>query len=135
MLKSFVICDEDGLQEIVNYLLPLVKPGMTIGLTGPLGAGKSTLVRQLLARWTHQGDVPSPTFVLSISYSLPIATVEHWDLYRLRGIPPELEEPPDANVIRLVEWPERAGEALRLDMDIIISFTPGQEKARMVCIR
>jgi tRNA threonylcarbamoyladenosine biosynthesis protein TsaE len=102
-------------------------PGEAVCLTGPLGAGKSTLARALVrALTTPAEDVPSPTFTLVQFYegrSFPLA---HFDLYRLEradeafeiGLDEALEE--GAVVI---EWPERLGGRLpadRLDIDIVI---------------
>ena len=83
-----------------------------VALRGPLGAGKTTLVRALV-RALHGSDdaVSSPTFVFRQTYPGPVP-VEHLDLYRIR----DAAELPDlalddafgSDRIVLVEWPERA---------------------------
>jgi tRNA threonylcarbamoyladenosine biosynthesis protein TsaE len=89
-----------------------LRPGDVVALRGPLGAGKTTLVRALV-RALHGSDdsVSSPTFVFRQRYPGQ-PPIEHLDLYRLTD-PAELPDlaldeafTPDALV--LIEWPERA---------------------------
>jgi tRNA threonylcarbamoyladenosine biosynthesis protein TsaE len=105
-----------------------LKPGETVCLHGPLGAGKSTLARALVRTLTtpHE-DVPSPTFTLVQFYEGIGFPLAHFDLYRLEradeafeiGLDEALEEG-----AAVIEWPERLGGRLpenRLDIDIAIS--------------
>ena len=91
-----------------------LKPGLVVGLTGPLGAGKSAF-----ARFVIQGacgaecDVPSPTFTLVQSYeSQEGIAIMHLDLYRLE-MPEEVfalgVEDSFIEAANLVEWPSKMG--------------------------
>jgi tRNA threonylcarbamoyladenosine biosynthesis protein TsaE len=98
-------------------LAPLLRPGDLLLLEGPLGAGKTTMVRGLVAALGGDpGEVCSPTFVLLETYAVRgggIARVHHADLYRLRGRPAApwdevglgdaLDDPA---ALTAVEWPE-----------------------------
>jgi tRNA threonylcarbamoyladenosine biosynthesis protein TsaE len=89
---------------------------LVIGLSGDLGAGKTTLVGGFLAALGHVGPVRSPTYALVEPYRLGGRDVVHCDLYRLRD-PDDLEDLGlrDALIMRsvlLIEWPERAAGRL-----------------------
>jgi tRNA threonylcarbamoyladenosine biosynthesis protein TsaE len=89
---------------------------LVVHLEGPLGAGKTTLVRGLLRGLGHAGRVRSPTFTLLEPYELPGCEVAHLDLYRLAD-PAELDYLglPDMlrpGVLVLVEWAEKGGGRL-----------------------
>src|SRR5262245_30403828 len=88
-----------------------------VALSGELGSGKTTLARGLLRALGVTGSVHSPTFTLVEPYETARGTVHHLDLYRLEPGMRALEglgfrDIRDAPGLVLVEWPERAGEAL-----------------------
>ena len=89
----------------------LLQPGDLVALKGDLGAGKTTLVRAILAALNVDEKVPSPTFTLVQTYETPSLIVSHFDLYRLKH-PSELAELGLDEALdhgaALVEWPERA---------------------------
>ena len=94
----------------------VVEPNTVIGLIGPLGAGKTRLVRAIAsALGVSPAAVSSPTFVLIHEYEgrLP---VYHFDAYRLVG-PEQFEalgvlEYWHRGGLCLVEWADRVLELL-----------------------
>ena len=92
------------------------RAGGSVHLHGPLGAGKTTLVRALLRALGATGAVKSPTYTLVEPYRLAGLSLLHLDLYRLAD-PEELwglgvfDDPPD-RCWWLVEWPEQGGALL-----------------------
>jgi len=107
-----------------KLLARLIRTGDVVTLSGPLGVGKTALVRAILTGLGHEGEVPSPTFAIVQPYEALEPPVWHADLYRIED-PSELDEiglDTAADGVLLVEWPERAGEgawpeALRLTLD------------------
>jgi tRNA threonylcarbamoyladenosine biosynthesis protein TsaE len=101
-----------------------------VGLSGELGAGKTTLVGGLLAALGHAGPARSPTYSLIESYRLAGRELHHCDLYRLRD-PQELEDLGLRDLLTgpsvlLVEWPERAGDRLRdPDLQLRLEYAGG----------
>jgi len=108
-------------------------PGMSLFLSGELGAGKTTFVRGFLRGVGWRGKVGSPTFTLIEPYEAGPVPVYHFDLYRLRT-PDELEaigfrDYFDGRGICVVEWPERAGTLLEAP-DILVEIrTQGSGRA------
>src|SRR5437764_560846 len=96
-----------------------LRPGEAVCLSGPLGAGKSTLARGLVrALTTPDEDVPSPTFTLVQFYDGPRLKIAHFDLYRLEGADEAYEIGLDEALedgAAVIEWPERLGGRLPPD--------------------
>ena len=109
---------------------------LSAGLRGPLGSGKTTWARAMLAGLGYVGRVPSPTYTLLEEYRVARLTLIHLDLYRFNA-PEELEflgirerfgEP---GVWLLVEWPERAPHLLA-KCDAVLDFAPVGTTGRIV---
>ncbi|WP_404339883.1 tRNA (adenosine(37)-N6)-threonylcarbamoyltransferase complex ATPase subunit type 1 TsaE [Sphingomonas sp. MMS12-HWE2-04] len=118
---------EDSL-DLGRKLAAIVRPGDVIALSGPLGAGKTSIARGLLAALGLEEEAPSPSFAIVQSYEPPEVRlpVLHVDLYRIED-PDEAEElgldDARANSLLIVEWPERLDEhwwrdALWLTLDV-----------------
>ena len=118
------LADETATRELGRRLAGVLRPGDVVTLSGPLGVGKTELVRALIAALGHSGEVPSPTFAIVQPYEDLSPPVWHVDLYRVEdaGELDELGLESVSDAVLLVEWPERAGkaiwpEALRLELD------------------
>ena len=106
--NTFFCDDENSVALFAELLARVIGVQSTIGFSGDLGAGKTTLIRSLCAALGSTTPVASPTYVLSFEYTTSTEqTIEHWDLYRVCDLIPELLEPPSSRTIRLIEWPER----------------------------
>lgn len=86
--------------------------GSVVWLTGPLGAGKTTLVRAILQGRGVTDPAASPTYNLVHHHQGPRGAVYHLDCYRLRH--PDQAADLDwetlvAADLLLIEWPERGG--------------------------
>ncbi len=88
--------------------------GDIVGVTGELGAGKTTFVRGAARALGVTGPVSSPTFTIGHRYEAPVP-VAHLDLYRISGLDPEEWgdlKPYFDGTIAFVEWPEHGGDWL-----------------------
>lgn len=117
-----------NLENIATQLSSRVTRGDIIFLTGAIGVGKSTFVRQLIRSYFNDPMlvVPSPTFTLVQPYDGVPSPIYHIDLYRLSQTQ-EIEElgieEMHAAGILLIEWPDliqQYGFAANLTIDISI---------------
>jgi tRNA threonylcarbamoyladenosine biosynthesis protein TsaE len=87
------------------------EPGLVIGLSGDLGAGKTQLVKGLARGLGIPARVHSPTFALVNIYSGGRLTLFHLDLYRLNTreqiAAAGLEEYLRPAGLTVIEWAER----------------------------
>ena len=126
------------------------RPPVFIGLTGPMGAGKSVLARAIGAGAGVRETMPSPTFNLVFRYALPgraggeagrgAGALAHADLYRI-GSASELREigweeiVGDEDAIVVVEWPERAAGELPPDRwEMRLRWDPRRDDRRLVAV-
>jgi tRNA threonylcarbamoyl adenosine modification protein YjeE len=127
---AVALANETATAQLMADLALLINAGDVITLSGDLGAGKTAAARALIRYLASDEmlDVPSPTFTLVQGYELPPYPLLHADLYRVNDAS-ELEEiglaPLPEGAVALIEWPERAGNALPADrIDIALSHRP-----------
>lgn len=119
----------EALGRALAAALPRPVAGV-ITLEGALGSGKSTLARALLRALGVCGTIRSPTYTLVEPYTSEAGRMLHMDCYRLADAE-ELEmlglrdSPPDS-ALWLVEWPERAAQALP-PVDLAVRLTTRAE--------
>lgn len=82
---------------------------------GQMGAGKTTLIKELGKQLGVLQSVQSPTFSLVNEYQNAVGDIiYHFDLYRLKNVREALdigiEEYLDSGHLCLIEWPEQAEE-------------------------
>lgn len=109
--------DVRATEAVGRALAAQLKPGDVVALSGPLGAGKTSLARGLINALGFAGDVPSPSFGLVIPYAPPDVRMPVWhvDLYRLEsaGDVDELGlDDARCDAALLIEWPQRMGPRL-----------------------
>ncbi|MFI6995490.1 tRNA (adenosine(37)-N6)-threonylcarbamoyltransferase complex ATPase subunit type 1 TsaE [Nonomuraea wenchangensis] len=117
-----------------------LRAGDLIVLSGPLGAGKTTLVQGIAEGLKVRGPITSPTFVIarvhpSLSQGPPLV---HADAYRLGGDLEVDDLDLDASLeesVTVVEWGEGLVEGLADDrLEIHIDREAGDE-ARVLTVR
>jgi len=87
------------------------EPGLVIGLTGGLGAGKTQLVKGIARGLGVMSRLHSPTFTLVNEYNGGRLKLFHLDLYRLESqvqiLSAGLEDYLKPDGIAVIEWAER----------------------------
>ena len=103
--------DLSAMKDLGVRIAARLQAGDVVALSGPLGSGKTTLARAVIAALGHAGEVPSPTFTIVETYDLDPPLV-HADFYRLER-PSEAEElgldDYREGAALIAEWPEKAG--------------------------
>jgi tRNA threonylcarbamoyladenosine biosynthesis protein TsaE len=124
-----------SMRGLGQRLAALLRAGDLVVLTGPLGAGKTTLVQGIGAGLAVRGPVTSPTFVIARVHP-PLGAgpaLVHADAYRL-GSRAEVDDLDlDADVgssVTVVEWGEGLVEELAdSHLEVCISMPPpGREQ-------
>lgn len=126
-------------QKFSQAILPVFEHQATLicWLIGDLGAGKTTLTRNILRNLGHEGKVKSPTYTLCEPYELIVhgqtRKINHFDLYRMNE-PREWEEAGFRDTfsepgVCIVEWPEKA-EGTLPQPDVMIRLDYVNENER-----
>lgn len=135
-IPDLEIADAAAMEGLGGALYPELRGGGLVFLSGPLGAGKTTLVRGLLRAAGHRGGVKSPTFTLVEPYETLTPPVYHFDLYRIAD-PEELEYVGLWDYLRgdalvLMEWPERgAGVLPPPRLEVVIAYAGAGRRVRL----
>ena len=118
MNQSQFLPDANALRALGESLGRQLRVGDIITLSGPLGAGKTTLTQGLARALSVTQPVTSPTFVLMNEYA-GAPPLLHLDAYRLEGLGwDELRDAgledflSRADAIRVVEWPSMIAQWL-----------------------
>ena len=115
-MKSINVEKIGDWKHVAQEIAGQVEDGMIIALSGPLGAGKTTLVQALAHELGCRSVPKSPTFSLVRTYRVTHPTIKrliHVDAYRIEdekdllplGLDELIAEP---GTIMAIEWPEQA---------------------------
>lgn len=106
-----LIYTEKDIPKVAQQLKNELSSCDVMTFTGPLGAGKTTLIRELFKQLGIKDQVTSPTFAYMKQYCVAGATYYHFDLYRIDTLEAFLGAGFDEYVYQsssktIVEWPE-----------------------------
>ena len=138
MNKELVLSSLDETKQLAAKIATFLKEEnnrpISIHLSGDLGTGKTTLVKEVLNYLGIENFINSPTFTLIEPYEINDLKIFHIDLYRVEkitelsaiGLEEYLQE---ANSINFIEWPEKGSGFLK-EPDIAISLNHQGETIR-----
>ncbi|MFC7645251.1 tRNA (adenosine(37)-N6)-threonylcarbamoyltransferase complex ATPase subunit type 1 TsaE [Streptosporangium lutulentum] len=138
-----VVATAEEMRELGAELAALLRPGDLAILSGPLGAGKTTLVQGIADGLKVRGPITSPTFVIArVHPSLSDGpALVHADAYRLGGDLEVDDLDLDASLeesVTVVEWGEGLVEGLaddRLEIFIDRGESDEADETRTVRLR
>lgn len=124
-----IIATEDELERVSHCLIEAAEDFNVIVFRGDLGAGKTTLIKNMCKLLGVKGEVRSPTFSIVNEYkSADNEGVFHFDFYRLN----DEEEAYDIGAeeyfysgkLCLIEWPSKIESLLpekRIEVHILLA--------------
>ena len=107
--QTVVTCEH--MRDVASDLIACMGEKRIVTLTGPLGAGKTTLVSLILRQLGVIDPIQSPTYTYVSVYTLPSGKkVYHFDLYRLHTLDDFIhagfdEYLHDTDAYCFIEWP------------------------------
>ncbi len=120
-MQTLTITSQSELPLVADAILQSLDGRTIVAFYGQMGAGKTTLIREIVALLGSSDVVTSPTFALVNQYSTAGGEpVYHFDFYRIN----RLEEAFDLGYeeyfysgdLCLIEWSEKIGELLPEDV-------------------
>ncbi|MEX0940069.1 MAG: tRNA (adenosine(37)-N6)-threonylcarbamoyltransferase complex ATPase subunit type 1 TsaE [Candidatus Babeliales bacterium] len=133
-MKKFIIKIED-IDKVVNELKDLMNHCQVFTFEGPLGAGKTTIIRHLLRKCNIHQPITSPTFnYVNVYENIQGQLFYHFDLYRIQSVDEFLEAGFDEflyleNSWAFIEWPEVIEPLLKKNVcRVVIDFYNNQRK-------
>ena len=117
---SIVVVDRNAMHALGVRLAGVLRAGDVVVLSGPLGAGKTTLTQGIGRGLAVRGDITSPTFVIARVHPSTVGgpALVHVDAYRLGSFAEVDDLDLDASLadsVTVVEWGEGKVEGLAED--------------------
>ena len=137
LAERIPVATGDDMRTLGRRIAALLRPGDLVVLTGPLGAGKTTLVQGIGEGLDVRGPVTSPTFVIArVHPALGGGPgLVHVDAYRLGSVAEVDDLDLDASLedcVTVVEWGEGLVEELAADrLEVTITMSPAGEPGEM----
>lgn len=122
-MPTLRITSQDDLPSVARAVAEAMDGRSVVAFFGPMGAGKTTLIREIVALAGSEDNVTSPTFAIVNQYSADGEPIFHFDFYRIDR-PEEAfdlgyEEYFYSGALCLVEWPEKIEGLLPEDTMIV----------------
>lgn len=133
-MRTIHITSEDQLPQVAEAVISQTGRRTVVAFRGEMGAGKTTLIRQIAAQLGATDTVTSPTFALVNQYKgAGNRRIFHFDFYRIEDVREAYdlgyEEYFYSGDLCLVEWPEKI-EQLLPDNAVTVRITVDSDTAR-----
>ena len=133
-MKIIHITSESELSEVAEAVIEATGRRNVVVFRGEMGAGKTTLIREIAAQLGVSDTVTSPTFALVNHYKgTGDRNIFHFDFYRINDIREAYdfgyEEYFYSGDLCLVEWPEKI-ESLLPEEVVTVRITVDDEHSR-----
>lgn len=109
--------DQNELPGLAEPILRLYDNPKIILLYAPMGAGKTTLIKEFCRSLGSTDNFSSPTYSIVNEYQYPNGKIFHFDLYRLKNMEElmdlGIEEYLNSGHYCIFEWPEMVEEFVK----------------------
>jgi len=134
MIGFSITCrSREETRAVAAAIAPVLRPGDSLLLKGPLASGKTAFVQELVAALGSKAEVTSPTFTIAQFYPLPTATFLHIDAYRLSSVAEFRDlglEDFVSESITAVEWGDIVEQEFLLALSINFEFVENEDNSR-----
>ena len=130
----------DDLPDVAEQILDNLCDRTVVAFYGPMGAGKTTIIREIAAQLGVEDTVTSPTFAIVNQYLAGSGEpVYHFDFYRIERLDEVFdmgyEEYFSSGHLCLIEWPEKIENLLPSNSMIVkIDTHPDDNESRAITI-
>ena len=133
-MHTLVIENLDQINKTARQFIELMADYTVFAFHGEMGAGKTTLIREIAAELGAADTVTSPTFAIVNQYKGEgNRRIHHFDFYRINDLREAFdfgyEEYFYSGDLCLVEWPEKI-EQLLPDNTMTVRITVDSDTAR-----
>lgn len=135
-MKTIHIDSLEELHEAAEAVIESLNGRTVVAFRGTMGAGKTTLIREIVSQLGSDDTVTSPTFAIVNQYSGAAGRrIYHFDFYRIERIEEAYdfgyEEYFYSGDLCLVEWPEKI-EGLLPEDTMQVRITADGEEERTI---
>jgi tRNA threonylcarbamoyladenosine biosynthesis protein TsaE len=113
---QLIVNNLDQLPQAAQQILEYAQTEKTFLFYGDMGAGKTTLIKEICKQLGTIDTTSSPTFSIINEYKLADQAIFHFDFYRLKNQNEAFdlgyEDYFYANQYCLIEWPEKIPDLL-----------------------
>ena len=133
-MRTIHITSQDELPQVAEAVIRSLGRRTVVAFRGEMGAGKTTLIREIAAGLGAKDTVTSPTFAIVNQYKGDgNRRIHHFDFYRIDDLREAFdfgyEEYFYSGDLCLVEWPEKI-EPLLPDNVMTVRITVDSDTAR-----
>ena len=132
-MRTIHITSQDELPDVARAVIRSLGRRTVVAFRGGMGAGKTTLIREIVAALGSADTVTSPTFAIVNQYKAGKERIHHFDFYRIddqrEAYDFGYEEYFYSRDLCLVEWPEKI-EQLLPENTMNVRITADSDTAR-----
>ena len=132
-MRTIHITSQDELPDVARAVIRSLGRRTVVAVRGGMGAGKTTLIREIVAALGSADTVTSPTFAIVNQYKAGKERIHHFDFYRIddqrEAYDFGYEEYFYSGDLCLVEWPEKI-EQLLPENTMNVRITADSDTAR-----